>query len=57
MGEFELQKIAKLEAQIKKFKEIAVHVREHCCDDCEDSSMCEFGCAIFELQASLGGKT
>ena len=39
--------------QIEKFKQIAVHVQEHCCDDCEDTSMCEFGCAITELKQSI----
>jgi oligoribonuclease (3'-5' exoribonuclease) len=42
-----------LENQIKKFKTIAKHVQEHCCDDCEDNTMCEFGCAITELKLSL----
>jgi radical SAM protein with 4Fe4S-binding SPASM domain len=42
-----------LKKQIAKFKEIAKHVQEHCCDDCEDNSMCEFGCAITELKLSL----
>ena len=43
----------KMEKQITKFKKIAGHVQEHCCDDCEDTTMCEFGYAITELKLSL----
>lgn len=43
----------RLKDQIEKFKKIAVHVQEHCCDDCEDTSMCEFGCAITELKLAI----
>lgn len=35
---------------------IAVHVQEHCCTECEDSTMCEWGCAIAELKQALNGQ-
>jgi len=43
-----------LQNKIKKFKQIAHHVQEYVCDECEDSTMCEFGCAITELKSCLG---
>jgi len=45
--------IAEQRAKIEKFKQIAVHVVEHCCTDCEDTTMCEYGCAITELKEAL----
>ena len=50
------RKIKQLEEQISNFKKIAVHVQEHCCTECEDSSMCEWGCAITELKQALDGQ-
>jgi hypothetical protein len=43
----------RLKEQIEKFQKIAVHIEEHCCDNCEDTTMCEFGCAVTELKASV----
>ena len=48
-----IETVSNLEAKIEAFKKIAVHVQEHCCDDCEDTSMCDFGCAITELKNAL----
>ena len=31
--------IAEQRAKIEKFKQIAVHVVEHCCTDCEDTTV------------------
>lgn len=39
--------------KIEKFRRIAVHVVEHCCDDCEDTTMCDYGCAITKLKEAL----
>jgi len=50
------RKIKQLEEQISNYKKIAVHVQEHCCTECEDSTMCEWGCAIAELKQALNGQ-
>ncbi len=51
--ELDTQTIQELNGRIEKFKVIAQHVQEHVCTECEDSEMCEFGCAIMELKAAL----